>query len=771
MRLKTIGPVLFLALLLPVLSLYPQKVIEMTASSEKPVNSAERAFDNNSQTRWESEWKEDQWIQAEFEKRTDLYGMAIRWETAAAFRYEVWTSLDNRDWDKQAVVTNIIEGAENWIKFPRKTSARFIRVRCLERLTEWGFSIWEIRFFLKPFKAPDRLEQGLVKGGRFFRIKKEQGRYWFESPERSRFISRGVNVALPADNAALPDAKSYNVEKKYSSRQEWAKKTLDRLKSWNFNTIGAWSDQETWKRDTAFTVMFYFPVPGVHRLCDVFDPDFEASAERMAKMKCRMYKDSKYLLGYFLDNELPWWGDYAWYTDHPSLLIDEYMILPDDAPGKKKVVEFFRKRYKDIKKFNAVWGTAFGNFQDIAKAASLDAVSRPTWKDRNDFAGLVAERYFSVLAGTLRKYDPNHLILGARFSGSPPDAVVEACGRHCDVVSVNYYCKSMRVNRALFDNIYFLAKKPVLITEFSYRAMENASGLENTLGADVTVARQEDRAAGYQKYIEQVMALPYIVGFHWFQYFDQSPQGRSFDGENSNYGIVDIYDREYKALVESMKSANQKADRIHSACATNYPAGYTPLYAIRVDDSGKKRAPGLAFLNLSGLKAEDIAVWGDEQTGGFVEISADKAGAPVRAEFESGGGWGCGFTFLPDTKPKNKDGTSDLRGFEGIKLTLSAPDKLVFNVFLNESGADAPGKALYTAFGQSDGESFTSEPLTGKGKFIEYRLNFRDFLLRFSWGNQDGNRRMDLEAMKSLDIYIPGLSGTGAIRIKSITLF
>jgi hypothetical protein len=79
---------------------------------------------------------------------------------------------------------------------------------------------------------------------------------------------------------------------------------------------------------------------------------------------------------------------------------------------------------------------------------------------REQFAGLVADEYFSVICDTIRKYDPNHLILGVRFACNAPDGVARACGENCDIVSVNYYCKNMKVDRQLFDNYYFICKKP-----------------------------------------------------------------------------------------------------------------------------------------------------------------------------------------------------------------------------------------------------------------------------------------------------------------------
>ena len=84
-----------------------------------------------------------------------------------------------------------------------------------------------------------------------------------------------------------------------------------------------------------------------------------------------------------------------------------------------------------------------------------------------------------------------------------------------------------------------------MITEFSFKAMD--SGLPNTRGAGAPVETQEDRAYHFEQYVTEFMRLPYAVGFHWFEYADEPAEGR-FDGENSNYGLVNIKDERGRYL-------------------------------------------------------------------------------------------------------------------------------------------------------------------------------------------------------------------------------
>lgn len=96
--------------------------------------------------------------------------------------------------------------------------------------------------------------------------------------------------------------------------------------------------------------------------------------------------------------------------------------------------------------------------------------------------------------------------------------------------------------------------------EWSFEAVD--SGLPNTKGAAIPVYSQSDRADGYERYVEGALGLPFVVGLHWFQYVDQPILGRALDGENSNYGVVDVEDEPYFTLVERMRVVNQQAPQI-----------------------------------------------------------------------------------------------------------------------------------------------------------------------------------------------------------------
>jgi agarase len=178
--------------------------------------------------------------------------------------------------------------------------------------------------------------------------------------------------------------------------------------------------------------------------------------------------------------------------------------------------------------------------------------------DCDAFAAWVAERYFALTTAAIKAADPNHLVLGCRFAYVPPRGVIEAAGRHADVVSFN--CYELDASGAI--EAYAATGKPCMIGEFSFRAAD--SGLPNTNGAGPQVATQDERAACFRRYVAAALRNPALVGYHWFEHADQPAEGR-FDGENSNFGAVTIDDCIYEALTGTMTSVNAEAEDIHAA--------------------------------------------------------------------------------------------------------------------------------------------------------------------------------------------------------------
>src|SRR5437016_6982707 len=77
-----------------------------------------------------------------------------------------------------------------------------------------------------------------------FSIQQREGISWLIKPNGERFFSFGVCVVgIGASRGELnPTNPGYAAFQHYEDSNRWAEATLERLKSWNFGTIGGWSD-------------------------------------------------------------------------------------------------------------------------------------------------------------------------------------------------------------------------------------------------------------------------------------------------------------------------------------------------------------------------------------------------------------------------------------------------------------------------------------------------------------------------------------------------
>jgi hypothetical protein len=178
----------------------------------------------------------------------------------------------------------------------------------------------------------------------------------------------------------------------------------------------------------------------------------------------------------------------------------------------------------------------------------------------------------------MREADPQALIFGDRLPIYYDPMAVRAMAPYVDAISTNYNVDSPDgwIARYFFEGLRQLAgDKPVLISEWFFAAHENRSGNHNN-GHLMTVRTQAERVRGAVTAAQYFAQEPTIVGLHWFQYYDH-PQGGREDGEDYNFGLVDIHDRPYEALVEAFSHAHRRLSDLHQQTGSPpSPAQGTP---------------------------------------------------------------------------------------------------------------------------------------------------------------------------------------------------
>ncbi|MGD0459576.1 MAG: beta-agarase [Terriglobia bacterium] len=372
-----------------------------------------------------------------------------------------------------------------------------------------------------------------IKGQKagFFHAERIGGRWWLVTPKGNVFFSKGVcNInANPESKSAPPPP---------ADTSKWAAETARLLKGWNFNTAGAWSVELMSSQGLVYTPVLDIAAGERGELWlkggipDYFSPEFRQAADRAAARGCQPRANDPWLLGYFTDNELRWGADWR----SKESLLQTYLKMPPTAPGYQKAIEFLKAR-----------GHTPQNLDE---------------DDQSSFLEITAGEYARIAREAIRRYDPNHLILGCRFAGYASEAVLRGMAPYFDVISYNNYSPDAPVEK--LRQIFDLTGKPTMITEFSFKAMD--SGLPNTKGAAKPVATQRDRAEGFTRYVEALAGLPSCVGYHWFEYRDEPAEGR-FDGENSNYGLVKIDLTPWTMLTDRMKEVNSRIETLAAKSA------------------------------------------------------------------------------------------------------------------------------------------------------------------------------------------------------------
>jgi hypothetical protein len=392
-----------------------------------------------------------------------------------------------------------------------------------------------------------------AKATGFFRVEQIDGRWWFVDPDGHLFYSTGVNgvgfgigtrvtgredlfTTMPKPlpgvtnnfggggqvGGRLANFYGANLQRRYGDnwRTNWAQLTARRFDAWGLNTsygtgLSETLDKTPLNKPYVLTLRGFQGSNSIMGLPDVYAKSFPKQVKAEVMRQLAPHKNDPYLLGYFIGNEPPWPGRESQFVE----------LVLQGEPSE------MQNHFKD--------GLARGDTPERRRQLVLGAFAR----------------YLAVINAAVKMADPNHLNLGIRFGGTPPDYVIRLA-KGFDVYSLNKY--RWEPPPEYLAKIYSLVHKPMLLGEFHIGAPERgmAPGL-------VQAMNQEERGLAYCYYVEHAAAHPEVIGTHWFEWIDEPVTGRP-DGENYNIGFVDVTDRPYDELVEAAKLTHARLFDIHS---------------------------------------------------------------------------------------------------------------------------------------------------------------------------------------------------------------
>lgn len=432
----------------------------------------------------------------------------------------------------------------------------------------------------------------------FFRVAQDgEGRWWAHRPDGSRFVPIGIDHVkydgFVCEALGFKQAYKEANQRVFGGDEKlWAADTAAKLKAWGFNLLGPGANTNLFGRGFAYARQLPMGAKFIAKddpdtklatyMPNMFSPKFPAYCDAVAARECAPRANDPDLFGYFLDNEIHWWG--AGSPNGGLGLFDAAAKLPATHSAHQALVAFLAER----------------GIGDPATASD---------EIREAFVLEAARRFFSVTTAAIRKYDPNHLILGVRFAGltGAHEAVWRACGEFCDICSFNSYpYADLRRNvvwaeneiepvtlDAAFRRKHEIARKPLMVTEWSFPALD--AGLPCTKGCGQRVETQADRRDASALCVRTMLSLPFLIGYDYFMWVDEPPLGvvKGFM-ENSNYGLVNEDGQPYAELTQAFAELHRDsvAARLRPAPVPwTRPQGVYSLAEVQRKVGGVAAAP------------------------------------------------------------------------------------------------------------------------------------------------------------------------------------
>ena len=393
-----------------------------------------------------------------------------------------------------------------------------------------------------------------------FSIHEHEGNYWLTKPDGERFFSFGVCVVNQgaARQQINPTNPGYAAFQHYENSNRWAEATLRRLRSWRFTTVGGWSDYPSLQQSGDANVAF-IPVLAVGMSCgvpwrDMWDTNIIAQMRQIARDQILPLRHDPRVIGYYSDNEMGWWN---------AALFKLTLEQAPTSGQRQRLLQLLRETY------HANWPELLKDFEPegVASFAELDQHGmlylRPGSqgiRTYRRFLSLMAERYYALMREIIQTYDSRGLVLGDRYQSFfyPEVARASAASVDADSSNLNAAWNDGTFPRFYLDTLHTLSGKAVFVSEFYMAAQQNRSGDENNSSDFPKVATQAERARGFRNTMLALLRTPYVVGADWFQYYDEPTHGRG-DGENYNFGLVDIRDQPYELLTAAARALDLKA--------------------------------------------------------------------------------------------------------------------------------------------------------------------------------------------------------------------
>ena len=328
----------------------------------------------------------------------------------------------------------------------------------------------------------------------------------------------------------------------------------DRLRSWGFNTAGAYSSlpivyQKRMPYIQCIRSSRGAPKPpagawnspnlGGGILWDVFRGDFDG-ADPGPQMGGGA--SDEWCIGYILDVQGRGEQPVDLGKDDISYALGTLRQAYDPAVkvcAKTVFLDDLKAKYPAIAMLNAVWGTSYASWDALLASRDTPDVK----KAQDDLAAFTAKAFdtwFSKAAWGHRLFVGKGLYMGPLLEPANTSAAI-AAAKHCSVL-----CYRLNWNSPAEFKLPDGLDSPVIIAEFGFAALDRGMLAGN-------LPDQAARAAAYKQFMLDALKHPQIVGCHWSRFRDYPATGRARDEANYNAGFVDAADTPYAEMIQAAR--------------------------------------------------------------------------------------------------------------------------------------------------------------------------------------------------------------------------
>jgi hypothetical protein len=376
-------------------------------------------------------------------------------------------------------------------------------------------------------KAPKSSKTPYTATG-YFNVAQTKKGWTLVTPQGQPFYASGIDT-VATDGSGTDQVTGQcpyceTVANDFLSPAAWATATIAQLRSWGFNTIDSYSDDSLLGSQMPYEVELEMASGD-----DWFAPSFVTNADNVAASQVAPLANNPNVIGFYTDEELDWGPLLGSGANTYNTLLAQYLELPAGSPGL---------------------------------AVAQQYVGNPS-----GFLYALATRYFSVTTAAVRMYDTNHLILGVKAEGQEIEpSLLEAASPYVNVFSLedyqlwpgfaqgaeDFWPAYLPVQQNLADFEQYV-KRPLMIGE--YASIASGPETPDTLpGIYLVEPNQQARATNYENFVAPLYEdAPWLVGDGWFSYVDEPVNGRIPDGENDNFGMVDVNGNPYPDMVSAME--------------------------------------------------------------------------------------------------------------------------------------------------------------------------------------------------------------------------